>query len=167
MHPTWIRGVIEGMAGGDEVDDMPQEAEGWLVLTGGVPKRWRERAVPLYLVPLLPQETERIVAGGTALPGVTIEDEPLLRVVANGQKTSAMARELGIPQRTVERKLERLRRLFDVPSTADLTILLARLGFGHPRGGAASGDHRDGPPAERQPPRGGGSRARGQEVSGR
>lgn len=116
---------------GGKTDISPVPAEGWLILTGPVPKRWRGRAVPLHMVPLLPSETERIVAGATALPGVTVEDEPLLRVVAKGKKTSAMARELGLPQRTIERRLERLRRLLGVPSTADLVALLARLGFAH------------------------------------
>lgn len=124
QRPTWIGEVIEGGNG-----QKPQEAAGWLVLTGRVPERWRERAVSLHLIPLLPEETTRIVAGSTALPGVTLEDEPLLRVVAKGRKTAAMARELGMPQRTVERRLERLRRQLDVPSTADLVALLARLGF--------------------------------------
>lgn len=127
QRPTWIGEVIDAGERGE-----PQEAAGWLVLTGGVPERWRERAVSLHLIPLLPRETDRIVEGTTALPGVTLDDEPLLRVVAKGRKTSAMARELGMPQRTVERRLERLRRLLDVPSTADLVVLLARLGFSLP-----------------------------------
>ena len=98
---------------------------------GHVPERWRDRAVPLYLVPLLPQEAEQIVAGSTLLPDVHLDEEPLLRLVARGRKTVSIARELDVPLRTIERRLARLRERFNVSSTADLTILLSRLGFGH------------------------------------
>lgn len=128
-QPVWMRGVIDGMA-----QRYPEHADGWLVLTGPVPERWRERAVSLHLIPLLPVESNRIVAGAVALPGITVEDEPLLRTIARGSKTAAMAKELGIPKRTLERKLERLRRQLKVTSTADLIALLARLGFANAEG---------------------------------
>jgi len=128
---SWIRGVIDGMAMDEPVELATEEAEGWLILKGNVPERWRDRAVPLYLVPLLPQEAEQVVAGSTLLPDVHLEEEPLLRLVARGRKTASIARELGIPLRTIERRLAKLRERFNVASTADLTILLSRLGFGH------------------------------------
>lgn len=134
---SWITGIIDGFS----LDEEPgghgdTAAEGWLILRGGVPARWRDRAVPLHLVPLLPQETAQMLAGVSVVPPVSAEDEPLLHAVARGVKASTMARELGVGLRTVERRLARLRRRFEVPSTADLTTLLARLGFGRlPSGG--------------------------------
>ncbi|MGH2709936.1 MAG: hypothetical protein ACRDH9_01870 [Actinomycetota bacterium] len=92
-----------------------------------VPERWRSRAVPGILVSLLPEETDKVL--GAAGDEIEPEDVPLLGLVARGLTVAAIARTLGIPIRTLNRRLAELREEFEVGSTTELTGLLARRGF--------------------------------------
>lgn len=103
---------------------------GWLFLPpDAVPRRWRDRAVDVSLVPLLPDEADRLLAGERLLPSVDHEDERLLMLVARGLSAPSIATELGTAVRTVERRLSRLRESFGVKTTGELAALLAREGF--------------------------------------
>jgi DNA-binding NarL/FixJ family response regulator len=103
---------------------------GWLFLPPeAVPPRWRDRAVDVRLVPLLPDEADRLLTDEPLLTDVDPEDERLLMLVARGLSAPSIARELGSAVRTVERRLSRLRERFGVETTAELVALLAREGF--------------------------------------
>jgi len=109
----------------------PVSHEGWFFLgPSHVPARWRERAVPVFLVPLLPQEAGRVLEGGEpGLPQVGREEERLLELIARGRSVSQMARAEGISSRGIQHRLGRLRRRFGVASTSELAALLARRGL--------------------------------------
>ena len=102
----------------------------WLLLAGDdVPERWRERATAATLVPLLPHEADVLLAGRQPVPEIAAEDEAIARLVARGAAPAAIATELRLSERTVHRRLARLRRRLGMQSTEDLAEHLRRSGF--------------------------------------
>ena len=107
-----------------------EEPLGWLFLRSEVvPDRWRDRAQPALLVPLLRGETENLLSEGQVEPEILLRDEPLARLAARGRTAAAIARELGLSRRTVERRLAALRLRLGVDSTAELALVLSQRGF--------------------------------------
>ncbi len=103
---------------------------GWiLVAPGALPDRWRDRATPMFLVPLLPDEARDVLAGEAAGSELHGEDLALARLVARGVPVDDCARQLHLTSRTVYRRLARLRRLVGVDTTNELVAELARRGF--------------------------------------
>jgi DNA-binding NarL/FixJ family response regulator len=94
-----------------------------------VPKAWRDRVVPLALVPLLPEEAGAVLKEGGTLPRITGDDVRLARAIARGVSLAQIARDLGLPLRTVQRKCAQFRERFGVESTAELAAALAKEGF--------------------------------------
>jgi len=106
----------------------PDAHEGWLFVDPSrVPDRWRDRAVPVCLVPLLPEEAASVLDG--SLPELSEDVEELARLVAGGMSVTEMARRLHLSHRSVQRRLARLRLRLGVETTAQLAALLARRGF--------------------------------------
>lgn len=110
---------------------MPESGQGgWVALPPDeVPEEWRARATVLLLVPLLPDEARHLLGTDRALPGLDPEDQPLVRLAARGMATRAIARELSLTPRTVQRRLGRLRRRFGLADSSELATFLARRGF--------------------------------------
>lgn len=110
--------------------DGDQSPSGWLFLRqGAVPERWRDRAVPVELVPLVPEETEQLLRGVEVDSRLEPDEERLAAFLAEGKSASEIARRLGITPRSVQRQLAKLRKRFGVSSTSELTALLGRRGF--------------------------------------
>lgn len=106
------------------------EDHGWLFLPAdAVPTRWRERAVELALIPLLPEELGEILARREPLPQLTVQEEKIAKLVAQSAPVKTIAKELGISRRSAERLLASLRDQFGVRSTAELAVFLAKRGF--------------------------------------
>jgi hypothetical protein len=102
---------------------------GWLILDPEhVPEAWRDRAMHMAWVPLLPSEADEILAEGTARP-VDMDDPEFLRLVARGDAAGIIARRLSISTRSVHRRLARLRDSLGVASSAELAAELSRRGF--------------------------------------
>lgn len=113
----------------------------WLfVRADAVPDRWRRRAVETALVPLSPEETRELL-DERLVPRLEPGDEGLLHLVARGQPISEVARRLGRPLRSVQRRVAHFRRAFGVSSTSELIAELAVRGFG---------DGEDAPPSSRR-----------------
>lgn len=103
---------------------------GWLLLPPeDVPERWRGRGQPMVLVPLLPTETAGLLEEGTATPVADPEQERLMSLVGAGLPIAAIAREMGLNERTVRRHIARLRERFGVASKSELGALLSRHGL--------------------------------------
>lgn len=83
----------------------------------------------MVLVPMLPDEVGFALEMDGAVPGIDPEDEPLLRLAARGLPSKTIARELHISLRSVQRRLGRLTRRFNLGSRAELAAFLARRGF--------------------------------------
>lgn len=94
-----------------------------------VPDEFRERAVPVMLVPLLPEEADQIWQRPEVGPALLKEDREFLRAVASGKARAQIAKELGIPLRSVDRRLSKLCKRFGVATTSELVSFLARRGF--------------------------------------
>jgi DNA-binding CsgD family transcriptional regulator len=106
------------------------ERAGWVLLPeAAVPERWRSRAIAMWLVPLLPDEAEQILEEGRAEPGMTPAEEAVACLVARGMTVDAIARQLRISPRSVNRRLASLRERIGVASTAELAAALASRGF--------------------------------------
>lgn len=104
---------------------------GWIFLEpGAVPERWAERAIPVMLVPLTPEESGQMLNAEPVDAGTLAPDADLMRLVARGLSAEVIARRLGLAARSVYRRLARLRETFGVASTAELAAELARRGFG-------------------------------------
>lgn len=109
----------------------PSDLGGWLFLhPSAVPERWAERAVDVAMVPLLPEEAANILDEGTTEPATDPSDEALLKLVAGGRSIASIARELGIGDRTVDRRLERIRTRYGIGSKAEMAAFFAERGFG-------------------------------------
>ncbi|MGH2711527.1 MAG: hypothetical protein ACRDH9_10040 [Actinomycetota bacterium] len=107
----------------------------WILVDEEPPEQWRDRASPVWLVTLGPDEASDVLAGGRTEPGFDKEEEELLGLVATGMGTTALATRLTISPRTAERRLARLRRRWGVRTTAELAALAAGRGFGLAAGG--------------------------------
>lgn len=105
-------------------------APGWILVSpSALPDRWRDRATPMFLVPLLPGEAHDVLSGEPAGSELHGEDLSLARLVARGVPVDDCARQLHLTSRTVYRRLARLRRLVGVKTTSELVAELARRGF--------------------------------------
>lgn len=106
------------------------DSRAWLVLSpNGVPDAWAERAVPSFVVALLPNELESVLGGTAAVPDLDPTDLRVARLTAGGATTRQIATALGVSDRTVQRRLASLRRRLGVESKAALALALARRGF--------------------------------------
>ena len=105
-------------------------AQGWLFLRPGpLPRRWRERAIQVTLVPLGPEEASELMEGSRSPMELDPMDEDLAHLTAQGLTVTAMANRMSLSARSVNRRLARLRQQFGVGSTAELAVELARRGF--------------------------------------
>ena len=103
---------------------------GWLFLEAdSVPERWRDRAVSVAMVPLLPGEAAQVLAGESAEPEVDETDHLIVALAAEGITIDGIARRIGMSPRGVQLRLARLRDRLRAGSTAELRVLLARRGF--------------------------------------
>lgn len=106
----------------------PGEARVWLLIGGPIPERWQARAVPLSLVPLVPDEARELLEG-TATRSVSEEEESFARLVAQGYSAEEIARRLHLTPRTVYRRLARLRARVGARNLTELAARLSRQGF--------------------------------------
>lgn len=98
----------------------------WVLLDASdVPEPWRGRGRPLVLVHLFPDEAETMLRGEPVQSPIAPRDAELARLVALGRSGSDIARELGLSQRTVERRLSALRRQFELDTKSELAAFLA------------------------------------------
>jgi CRP-like cAMP-binding protein len=100
-----------------------------LVTPDQVPAAWAERAVPLMLLPLLPEEARRFLGGETVDPIGDRWDLALIRQVAARTSIEDIAKDLCVAPRTVYRRLARLRRKYGVSTTEELRTIFAATGF--------------------------------------
>lgn len=104
---------------------------GWLLLDQDeVPLQWRKRGRLFVMVPLLPDETRRALAGDQVVPELTESDERLAHLVANGASFPEIARALAVSDRTAERRVARLCSRYGVSTKSELAAFLATKGFG-------------------------------------
>ena len=108
----------------------PHETTTWLFMRGDdIPERWRSRAVPVFLVPLVPDEAGTLLEHGTAAPFLSPDEQVLAGLVARGLPTKDVADRLAMSTRGVQRKVARLRRRLGLEAGDDLSAFLARRGF--------------------------------------
>jgi DNA-binding NarL/FixJ family response regulator len=107
-------------------------AAGWLFVPhAAVPAKWRDRAVPMALVPLLPDEVAGLLDEGRVDPHPqSPERVRLMHLVARGLPNRAIARDLAVSPRTLDRRLQELREELGVTTTSRLATVLSRQGFG-------------------------------------
>lgn len=99
----------------------------WIAVDpSAVPEGWKERALSVALLPMLPGEASRVLE--TLVP-LGHEDPTFLSLVARGASPRSIARELGLSIRSVHRRTARLKELLGVESSAQLSASLARRGF--------------------------------------
>ncbi len=91
-----------------------------------VPNAWRDRAVTVAMLPLLPEEAERVL---DALAPAAPEEPDFLALLAEGASPNAIGRALNLSVRSVHRRASRLKERIGVSSSAELAAELARRGF--------------------------------------
>lgn len=94
-----------------------------------VPDEWRARALPVFLVPLDRDEAGDLLRSGSTERLIDNEEEELLRLVARGFSARTIARRMGRSERSIHRRLARLRERYGASSTQELATELARKGF--------------------------------------
>jgi DNA-binding CsgD family transcriptional regulator len=100
-----------------------------LMVPEQVPERWSGRARSLSLVPLDPDEASQVLSKGSATPSMSQEEESVAKLVARGHSARAIAQALHMTERSVYRRLARLRKRAGVETTAQLAAQLAHQGF--------------------------------------
>lgn len=95
-----------------------------------LPEQWIDRAIPIVMVALTPDESAQVLSEEPVKPDTVAADTDLMRLVARGLSAEIIARRLGLAPRSVYRRLARLRESFGVDTTAELATELARRGFG-------------------------------------
>lgn len=102
----------------------------WLFMSPqALPQAWRERARPAVFVPLLPAEIQQILGARPAQSTLTADELRLCQLIGQGLTVGALARDLRVSARTIERRLAALRERFGVTSSVDLALLLAARGL--------------------------------------
>ena len=105
-------------------------ADGWLFLhPSAVPDEWSDRIRPVVLVALDENELASILRSGSVERAHSTEDEELLALISRGFSVRAIASQVGQSERTVHRRLARLRDHYGVSSTPELVAELSRRGF--------------------------------------
>ena len=108
---------------------MPDEGgpSGWfLVAKHALPEEWRERAIPVYLVPLSLSDVEKLQPLDGASPSLDEDDEAVARLVAEGFLPQQIAARLHLSRRSVFRRLAHLRQLMDCETNTQLATKLAK-----------------------------------------
>jgi DNA-binding NarL/FixJ family response regulator len=102
--------------------------EGWLFLRRGtVPPAWRDRVVPVDMVPILRGEGAELL--GDRHDELDPHEERILQLVAAGRSAAEIARELRVNVRSVQRRIAKIRQRVGAGSTAELVSILARGGL--------------------------------------
>lgn len=83
----------------------------------------------MLLLPLLQEEMDQLFEGDLTQPSMDSADEELSSLLVRGRTIREIATALRVSERTVERKLARLRTRLKVNSTSELVLALARRGF--------------------------------------
>lgn len=104
-----------------------------LVPLGHVPEPWKNRAQPVALIPLLPDELADVLSGTAATPTLEERDERIARLLTSGASLAEIGRAVGLSPRGVQHRLAALRRRFGAGTTAELAAYLARHGIGMAR----------------------------------
>lgn len=106
----------------------------WLfVPVATVPAGWLDRAVPMALIPLLPDElTEALPQSAGQEPPLPkeVQRANLIRLVARGLTKQEIARLVAVSPRTLDRRLRELRDELGTKTLTELAAFLARRGFG-------------------------------------
>lgn len=101
-----------------------------LLPPGEVPEDWRDRALEVTLVPLLPEEMGAVLRGRPAYPALEERDEQIARLLTQGASLTEIARAVGLSARGAQHRIARLRERFGARSRAELVAYLARHGIG-------------------------------------
>ncbi len=114
------------------VDGTAAESAGWLfVRSSDVPEPLRDRAVAMSMVPLYPGELTALLDPARRAPAPPDERTArLIALVAQGLPKRQVARELQMPDRTLDRRLQQLRVRFGAATYPELAALLVQRGFG-------------------------------------
>lgn len=91
-----------------------------------LPEDWTRRATHVLLISLRPSEIGLLIE---RKGDVSDLDASFLMLVSRGLPAQQIAREVGITDRSVYRRLSKLRHEFGVATNAELTAELARRGF--------------------------------------
>ena len=105
---------------------------GWVFIrdpAAEFPEPWRDRVVQVWLLPLTPDESRRLLEEDTLRAQLSPTDAEVASLLATGLSAMAIASRTGKSLRTVHRRLAVLRELLQTTSTAELAVLLARRGF--------------------------------------
>lgn len=110
---------------GEEVG--PGLGQAWVIMDRvSVPPRWADRATDVALIPLLPDESADLL-NGHPISRMDCADEELLRLIGQGLSSRSMAGRLGVSERTVDRRIARLKDVFGAASRFDLARISSTL----------------------------------------
>lgn len=114
------------MSGSDsEAATIPSVA--WVIVDRvSVPERWADRALDVAMIPLLADEFADLL-NGDPVSKMDGTDEELLRLIGAGLSSGAIAQRLRISERTVDRRIARLKDRFGAASRFDLAKIAAVL----------------------------------------
>lgn len=105
----------------------PESTAAWVIVDrDAVPMLWADRAQDVALIPLLPEESTDLL-NGNPVSKMGRMDEQLLRLIGEGLSSRAMATKLRISERTVDRRVARLKDRLGVSSRIDLARIAALL----------------------------------------
>lgn len=114
----------------NETGNGAPERRVWVLMSEAeVPERWKDRAVRLSLVPLLPAEADGVLRSGWTNQLASPDDVAVARLAARGRSAREIAAELHMTPRSVYRRLARLRDHVGAKTSTELVARLVEHGF--------------------------------------
>ena len=104
---------------------------GWFfVHAQALPEAWKSRAVPVYLLPMMPSEALEVLLSRGSGPALDDVERRIAALVARGANTGEIAKQVQISARSVQRHIARLKKRTGATTRVDLVHKLSSRGFG-------------------------------------
>lgn len=116
-------------ASGIDGDDLEAHGDWFLIASHALPEEWRDRAIPVFMIRLGPEEVHPFVPPAEETGSLDPEERAVARLAARGASPREIAATLHLSRRSVFRRLARLRHIHGVATNAELATKLAKAGL--------------------------------------
>lgn len=103
--------------------------EWFLIAPHALPEEWRDRAIPVYMIRLGPDEVHPFLPPAEEADTLDPEERAVARLAARGASPRDIAATLHLSRRSVFRRLARLRARHGAATNAELATKLAKAGL--------------------------------------
>ena len=110
-------------------EELDPRGEWFLIAPHALPDEWRDRAIPVYMIRLGPDEVHPFLPPAEDTGLLDPEERAVARLAARGATPGDIAATLHLSRRSVFRRLARLRQLHGAATNGELATKLAKAGL--------------------------------------